>query len=63
MELILDRVTKQYASKIAVDRLSTTLKPGVIGLLGATGMVTGPHLHFEIRTGGVAEDPAKILKL
>ena len=37
MELILDRVTKQYASKIAVDRLSTTLKPGVIGLLGANG--------------------------
>ena len=37
MELVLDRVTKQYANKIAVDRLSTTLKPGVIGLLGANG--------------------------
>lgn len=37
MELILDRVTKQYSNKIAVDRLSTTMKPGVIGLLGANG--------------------------
>lgn len=37
MELVLDRVTKQYSNKIAVDRLSVTLKPGVIGLLGANG--------------------------
>lgn len=37
MELVLDRVSKQYANKIAVDRLSVTLKPGVIGLLGANG--------------------------
>lgn len=38
MELILDRVTKQYKNKIAVDRLSTTLKEGVYGLLGANGV-------------------------
>lgn len=37
MELILDRVTKQYRNKIAVDRLSTTLTEGVYGLLGANG--------------------------
>lgn len=37
MELILDRVTKQYSNKIAVDRISATLSPGVIGLLGANG--------------------------
>lgn len=37
MELVLDRVTKQYSNKIAVDRLSTNLRPGVIGLLGANG--------------------------
>ncbi len=37
MELVLDRVTKQYSNKIAVDRLSLKLKPGVIGLLGANG--------------------------
>lgn len=37
MELVLDRVSKQYANKIAVDRLNVNLKPGVIGLLGANG--------------------------
>ena len=37
MELVLDRVSKQYANKIAVDRVSVRLKPGVIGLLGANG--------------------------
>jgi len=37
MELVLDRVTKQYKNKIAVDRLSATLKEGVYGLLGANG--------------------------
>lgn len=37
MELRLDRLTKQFGSAIAVDRLSATLTPGVYGLLGANG--------------------------
>ena len=37
MELSLDRLTKQYGRKIAVDCVSATLKPGVYGLLGANG--------------------------
>jgi len=37
MELVIDRVTKQYQNKIAVDRISLTLKKGVYGLLGANG--------------------------
>lgn len=37
MELSLDRLTKQYGRKIAVDCVSTVLKPGVYGLLGANG--------------------------
>lgn len=37
MELSVDRLTKHYGSKIAVDQVSATLKPGVYGLLGANG--------------------------
>lgn len=37
MELILDRLTKQYGSKIALDRVDATFQPGIYGLLGANG--------------------------
>ncbi|MBD5528210.1 MAG: ABC transporter ATP-binding protein [Lachnospiraceae bacterium] len=37
MELILDRVSKQYQNKIAVDRVSLRLHKGIYGLLGANG--------------------------
>lgn len=37
MELVIDRLSKQYQSKIAVDKVSLRLKPGVYGLLGANG--------------------------
>lgn len=37
MELTIDRLTKQYKNKIAVDRLSFSLTKGVTGLLGANG--------------------------
>ena len=37
MELVIDRVSKLYQNKIAVDRISTTLRSGIIGLLGENG--------------------------
>ena len=37
MELTFDRLSKQFGARIAVDRVSATLTPGVIGLLGANG--------------------------
>ncbi|MFJ7267369.1 M23 family metallopeptidase [Streptomyces sp. NPDC099050] len=33
-----------------------------IGRVGATGNVTGPHLHLEVRRGGVTVDPLTWLK-
>lgn len=37
MELIIDRISKQYRNKIAVDRVCAKLHQGVYGLLGANG--------------------------
>ncbi len=37
MELTIDRLSKQYNNKIAVDRISLKLQKGVYGLLGANG--------------------------
>ena len=37
MELSVDRLTKHYGRKIAVDCVSTVLQPGVYGLLGENG--------------------------
>lgn len=37
MELVIDRLSKQYRNKIAVDRISVKLQKGVYGLLGENG--------------------------
>ena len=50
-------VTSVYAHMISGSRrfeVGDTVKVGdVVGQTGNTGMSTGPHLHFEIRLGGV----------
>lgn len=36
--------------------------PGeLIGLVGSTGLATGPHVHFEIQVDGTAVDPVRWL--
>lgn len=58
MELTLDRVTKQYKNKIAVDRLCAALHEGVYGLLGANG--AGKTTLMRIICGILAPNSGEI---
>lgn len=45
-------------------KVGDQLKRGeTLGLVGETGMATGPHLHFELYINGVRVDPAPALGL
>ena len=59
MELVFDRVTKQYKNKIAVDRLSVTLTKGVYGLLGANG--AGKTTLMRMMCGILKPDSGEVL--
>ena len=46
-----------HLSKINVRRGQSVEQGQNLGLVGATGWATGPHLHFEFRVNGVHRDP------
>jgi hypothetical protein len=46
-----------HLSKIYMKTGQKVRRGVLIGRVGATGRVTGPHLHFEIRKNGRAMDP------
>ena len=51
-----------HASRLLV-RPGTLVKRGQeIAEVGSTGRSTGPHLHFEVRFKGAAQNPARFLK-
>ncbi len=52
-----------HMSRIDV-RVGDALEKGQgLGAVGATGQVTGPHLHFSVRFGDLYLDPSRLLAL
>ena len=57
-----DLVTRYaHQSKLFVKEGDVVQRGHKIGEVGSTGRSTGPHLHFEVRYRGAAQNPAKFL--
>jgi len=52
-----------HLSEFKVKEGDIVSKAQVIGLSGATGRITGPHLHFSFRVGGLQVDPLQLIAL
>jgi len=52
-----------HMSKASVKEGQKIKKDDILGLSGDTGRVTGPHLHFSARVGGVQVDPLQLIEL
>ena len=68
MELFIDRLTKQYGKKLAVDRFTLKLQKGVYGLLGpnGSGKTTLMRMMADVlrpTTGEITLDGVDIRKL
>ena len=58
MELELDCIKKQFKNKIAVDRVSFRMRPGIYGLLGANG--AGKTTLMRMMAGILRPDEGRI---
>lgn len=54
-----DGLTTLYAhcQEVLVSKGDVVERGQVVALMGSTGMSTGPHLHFEVRQDGTAQNP------
>jgi len=51
-----------HLSRIQVKRGQTVRQGQNVGLVGATGWATGPHLHFEFRVNGAHKNPVTLAR-
>ena len=52
-----------HLEKINVQKGQRVATGDVVGLVGATGRVTGPHLHWMVRVGSARVDPLSLLAM
>ena len=50
-----------HLSRIDVHEGDIVTRGGIVGRSGATGRVTGPHLHWAVRLGDVSVDPQSLI--
>lgn len=51
-----------HLSRFDVNKGDQIERGTIVGLTGATGRVTGPHLHFSMKLHGVSVNPLKLMK-
>ena len=64
VKVVVDRHVRILYCHLSVFRVKTgdVVTPGqVVGLVGATGLATGPHVHLQVNIDGEPVDPAWFL--
>jgi len=50
-----------HASELVASQNEEVQRGDVIGRVGSTGIATSPHLHYEVRVQGIAQNPANFI--